>query len=465
MAQAPPQHDAAPLLFGRYRVLEQLGEGRLATVYHATDERLKRPVLVHLLRKDLAAQEPLRQRFRDEIAASARRSHPALLELFDSGEIGSRPFMVTEFVAGRPLSTLGVLSIEDALLYLRQVTSAVTVCQQADVAHPPISSNNVMLVDEGRVKLIESWLIRPEDVPLDLAFYRPPERTRGDGPAPANVVYSLGLLLYELASGQRVITGDDARAVAQAHLSARIPPLAHVRPRLYLPSLQQLLDRATARDPAQRMPNAAAFADALDELRRDVGSDTRILAPSPPRRRGRAHLDDLPPGPQQPALAAQPAAHTDPAPFTLDGDELASALPAREPGLSGAIRRQSARRAVAGWAVALVLLLLVAYGSYVGASFLVDQFFSIRLPSVGLPDVGLPNPFGGKALVVNIEDLNLRDGPGVNTAILRTVRLDTRVEQLEGPVEADGVKWVRVRGEVDGQGFEGWMSLKYLREE
>ncbi|MBC8074701.1 MAG: serine/threonine protein kinase, partial [Chloroflexales bacterium] len=229
MTQAPPQHDAAPLLFGRYRVLEQLGEGRLATVYHATDERLKRPVLVHLLRKDLAAQEPLRQRFRDEIAASARRSHPALLELFDSGEIGGRPFMVTEFVAGRPLSALGVLSIEDALLYLRQVTSAVTVCQQADVAHPPISSNNVMLVDEGRVKLIESWLTRPEDVPLDLAFYRPPERTRGEGPAPANVVYSLGLLLYELASGQRVITGNDARAVAQAHLSARIPPLAHVR--------------------------------------------------------------------------------------------------------------------------------------------------------------------------------------------------------------------------------------------
>jgi hypothetical protein len=454
MTQAPPQSESAPLLFGRYRVREQLGEGRLATVYHATDERLQRPVLVHLLRKDLAAQEPLRQRFRDEIAASARRSHPALLELFDSGEVGGRPFMVTEYVAGRPLSALGVLSIEDALLYLRQVTSAVTVCQAAGVAHPPISSSNVMLVDEGRVKLVESWLVRPEDVPLDLAAYRPPERTRGEGPSPANVVYSLGLLLYELASGRRAISGDDARAVAQVHLSARIPPLAHARPTLYLPSLQQLIDRATARDPAQRLPDAPAFADALDALRREVGSETRPLAPPPPRRRGRLRAEDA-----APADAQQPARRGFTL-FSMRADEVASALPAREPGLSGAIRRQSARRAVTGWVVALLLLLLVAYGSYVGASFLVDQFFSVRLPSIGLP-----SPFGGKALVVNIDDLNLREAAGVNTTILRTVRLGTRVEQLEGPVEADGVEWVRVRGEVDGQEFEGWMSLRYLREE
>lgn len=459
MTQAPTQPDAAPLLFGRYRVLEQLGEGRLAAVYQATDERLRRAVLVHLLRKDLAAQEPLRQRFRDEIAASARRSHPALLELFDSGEVGGRPFMVTEFVAGRPLSALGVLSIEDALLYLRQVTSAVMVCQGAGVAHPPISSSNVMLVDEGRVKLVESWLLRPEAVPLDLASYRPPERTRGAEPAPSNVVYSLGLLLYELASGRRAVTGDDPRAVAQAHLSARIPPLVYARPTLYLPSLQQLIERATARDPAQRLPDAAAFADALDALRRDVGSDTRPLAP-PPRRRSRALADTQQPTlAQRPAVAQQQPAPLFPAPAALGTSELARALPTREPGLSGAIRRQSARRSLAGWVVALVLLLLVAYGSYVGASFLVDQFFAVRLPAIGLPFGG------GPMLVVNEQDLNLRDAPGVSTTVLRTVRLGTRVEQLEGPAEADGVQWVRVRGEVDGETFEGWMSLKYLKEE
>jgi serine/threonine protein kinase len=454
MTQAPAQSESAPLLFGRYRVREQLGEGRLATVYHATDERLQRPVLVHLLRKDLAGQEPLRQRFREEIAASARRSHPALLELFDSGEVAGRPFMVTEYVAGRPLRALGVLAIEDALLYLRQVTSAVMVCQAAGVAYPPISSSNVMLVDEGRVKLVESWRVRPEEVPLDLAAYRPPERTRGDGPSPANVVYSLGLLLYELASGRRAISGDDARAVAQAHLSARISPLAHARPTLYLPSLQQLIDRATARDPAQRLPDAAAFSDALDALRRDIGSDTRPLAPPPPRRRSRLQ----PPDAEAAEAAQRPRRGL--TLFSMRAEEVASALPEREPGLSGAIRRQSARRSVTGWVVALVLLLLVAYGSYVGASFLVDQFFSVRLPAIGLP-----GSFGGKALVVNIEDLNLRDGAGVNTTVMRTVPLGTRVEQLEGPVDVDGVPWVRVRGEAGGEAFEGWMSLKYLREE
>src|SRR5215207_11148768 len=92
-----------PLLHGRYRIEEQLGAGRLAVVYRAYDERLQRRVLVHLLRKELLAQEPLRQRFIREAHDGARRSYPSLLEVFDSGEIAGRPYMVTEYVAGRTL--------------------------------------------------------------------------------------------------------------------------------------------------------------------------------------------------------------------------------------------------------------------------------------------------------------------------------------------------------------------------
>ncbi len=104
-----------PILHGRYRIEEQLGIGRLAVVYRAYDERLQRRVLVHLLRKELADQEPLRQRFIREAHDSARRSHPSLLEVFDSGEVGGRSYMVTEYVAGRSLRELGALSL--CLLY------------------------------------------------------------------------------------------------------------------------------------------------------------------------------------------------------------------------------------------------------------------------------------------------------------------------------------------------------------
>ena len=138
MTQTTPTSN--PILHGRYRIEEQLGIGRLAVVYRAYDARLQRRVLVHLLRKELADQEPLRQRFIHEAYDSARRSHPSLLEVFDSGEVGGRPYMVTEYVAGRALRELGALSLEQALLYFRQVVGAVAVCQLAGVPHPPISS-------------------------------------------------------------------------------------------------------------------------------------------------------------------------------------------------------------------------------------------------------------------------------------------------------------------------------------
>ncbi|HWQ11942.1 MAG TPA: protein kinase, partial [Roseiflexaceae bacterium] len=131
----PATPTSSPVLHGRYRIEEQLGAWRLAVVYRAYDERLQRPVLVHLFRRDLLGQEPLRQRFVQEAQNSARRSHPSLLDVFDSGEVGGRPFMITEYVSGRTLREIGALSLEEALLYFRQVVGAVAACQEAGVPH------------------------------------------------------------------------------------------------------------------------------------------------------------------------------------------------------------------------------------------------------------------------------------------------------------------------------------------
>ena len=248
-----------PLLHGRYRIEEQLGAGRLAVVYRAYDQRLQRQVLVHMLRKELLGQEALRQRFIQESHSNARRSHQSLLEIFDSGEIAGRPYMITEYVAGRTLRELGALSLEEALLYFRQLVGAVAVAQAAGVPHPPITSNNVILVEDGHVELLENWRTPAADAALEAACYRAPERTAGGPASTAAAVYALGLLLIEMLTGRRVVRGDDPRTVAQAHLSTQIPALSHIRPLLYSPALDELIQRATARDPAQRLADAAAL--------------------------------------------------------------------------------------------------------------------------------------------------------------------------------------------------------------
>uniref|UniRef100_UPI0004DF11B2 serine/threonine protein kinase n=1 Tax=Chloroflexus sp. MS-G TaxID=1521187 RepID=UPI0004DF11B2 len=226
-----------PVIFDRYQVHEALGESRLAVVYKATDLRLQRPVLVHLLRKALLNNEQKRQQFLSEAAQSARRSHPVFLEVFDSGESNGRPFLITEAVDGRPLYGIGALSVAQALSIVRQVADAVALCQRHRSAelpvglyHPPISSANLLLVGDGQVKLVESWLLPLPLVPADLAHYRAPELSTGQGLQPASVVYALGILLFELITGQRPMHGDDAQTTALAHLTQTVPPLVRVRP-------------------------------------------------------------------------------------------------------------------------------------------------------------------------------------------------------------------------------------------
>lgn len=266
-----------PLLFGRYRLLEKLGDGRLASVYRAFDERLHRQVLLHVLRKELIGQSRLHQRFLDEINANAQISHSALLEVFDSGEVNQRPFMVTEYVSGNILYGSGALVPARAAECMRQIASAVAMCQLRGLPHPPISSRNVLLIGESRVELIESWMIPPETAALDFAFYRAPEITAGSPPMPSSVVYSLGLLLYEMLTGKRAVQGASAQELAAAHTMLQLPPLAESNPALHLPAIDELLWKATQHSPERRTADAASFADALEVVWRKHSSETHRL--------------------------------------------------------------------------------------------------------------------------------------------------------------------------------------------
>lgn len=489
MANPPVTPAAPPVLFGRYRVHEHLGDTRLAAIYTATDERLQRRVMLALLRKDLTGQERAVQRFQAEIGASARRSHPALLEVFDSGDVSGRPFMIAEYANGRSLRSLGVLTLDQALLYVRQVAGAIAACQAAasdaeplGLYHPPISSSNVILVDEGQVKLLDSWNLNNAEALYDQAHYRAPELSQGNPATRATPVYALGVLLYELLTGVRPISGADARSVALAHLSTRLPPLTHARPTLYVPSVEALIRRATARFPDQRFPDAAAFVAELDLLWQTLASETRRLAPAAART-----LEDERPS-VRPARSNAAQAAPPERPSGLTG--LSRYLPQSQAGpqpIDPRQRRQhSVARSIMGLLLMLSLLVIVVGIGYVAATSLVPNLSNVQLPALpsfpdrpnlpNIPTASVDGPLGwlggllgnDQVYIVNIaEGLNLRSTPDASddSNILVVVPNNTPVRYLEGPVDNGDIAWMRVQTLVNGQAYEGWVSQRFLRRQ
>lgn len=470
MTQAPST--SAPILHGRYRIEEQLGAGRLAVVYRAYDERLQRLVLVHMLRKELVDQEALRQRFIQEAHDSARCSHQSLLEVFDSGEVARRPYMITEYVTGRILRELGALSPEEALLYFRQVVGAVAACQAAQVSHPPITSSNIFLVDDGHVELAESWIMPPSDVALDIAHYRAPERFAGGPATPAATVYALGLLLFEMLAGRRAISADTPQALAQAHRTMRIPALSSIRPSLYSTSLERLIQRATAQQPDQRPPNAAALGQELDELRREVVADTQRLSAPPIRPTSLRERINRSTG----AFIAPPPRRSLPSPALSHGGV---PLDADEQHRTRA--DENRRRSLFGIAIMLTLLVVVACGTYYGASLAISKLTNITLPRPSLeipalPDLGIALPDwltgivsgGGEVLIVSgvpDEGLNLRNAPGLQTQVIGLLPNGAHLRKVDGPQVVDNVPWVLVRAKLDDREVEGWVSAHFVRSE
>ncbi|PDV97480.1 serine/threonine protein kinase [Candidatus Chloroploca asiatica] len=461
MTDEPATPSSNPLLFGRYRVQTQLGTTRLAAVYDATDERLQRRVLLHLLQKHLVGQELLRTRFITQINQMAACSQPTLLEVFDRGEVGGRPFMVTEYCTGRALYGLGLLGVEQALRFMRQISAAVVICQAQRSAerptglyHPPISSRNVLIVDEQRVKLVENWRTPHEELKRDQAHYRAPELSEGLPDNPSTAVYALGILLYEMLTGERPITGTDAHTIALAHQRAQLPPLSRIRPSLYLPSVERLLARATARMPEQRFPDVESFAHELEAVWRDLSAATyRMKRATPPN-----------PMPRQPAPSTTPADQSN-QPVARPPRSKRTRQPptAQVRHNQNQFRQQNRRRNLVGWLVIMALLTLVVLGSYFGVRALFERWNVT--PS--LPDLSLPQWWPENEIYIVTIDagLNLRRTPDANTTtnVIAVIPKGTLVRKLEGPRQAGNDTWLRVRVELEGGQREGWVSLAYLQ--
>lgn len=266
---------AARILGGRYRLEERVAAGGMGTVFAAVDERLDRRVAVKVLKPELASDPRFVERFRREARAAGALSHPNVATVFDFGEDGDEPFIVMELIEGRDLARVlreeGPLPPDRARRIAAQMCAALAHAHAAGLVHRDVKPANVILGDADRVKVTdfgiaraagESTLTATGSV-LGSAHYMSPEQTRGAPVTPAADVYSTGIVLYEMLTSSLPFTGESALAVAMRHVSDDVPApsaLNHDVPA----DLDEVVRRATAREPAQRWGGAAEMGAALE---------------------------------------------------------------------------------------------------------------------------------------------------------------------------------------------------------
>jgi serine/threonine protein kinase, bacterial len=266
------------LLDGRYRVEAKIATGGTSTVYRGLDVRLDRPVALKVMDSRYAGDQQFLTRFQLEARAVARLKDPGLVAVYDQGTDARHPFLVMELIEGGTLRELlaerGPMPPHAVAAVLRPVLGGLATAHRAGLVHRDVKPENVLISDDGVVKIADFGLVRAvaaagitsASVILGTAAYLSPEQVRDGNATARSDVYAVGIMAYELLTGQTPFSGDSALSVAYQRLDTDVPPPGTVIdgvPRQF----DKLVGRATARDPADR------YADA-----HDMGAELEAIA-------------------------------------------------------------------------------------------------------------------------------------------------------------------------------------------
>ena len=265
---------------GRYVVDRPIARGGMATVYRCVDRRLGREVAAKVMHEQYVHDEVFRERFRREARAMAQLSHPNLVNVYDFSASGDEVFLVMELITGGTLRELlaerGPMPPHAAAAVMRGMLTGLAVAHEKGMVHRDIKPDNVLIDASSRVKLSDFGLVRATaettqstDQIVGTVAYLSPEQVNGSPTTAASDVYSAGIVLFELLTGQTPFDGDTPLAHAYARLRSDAPApstlIAGV-PKLF----DELVATATSRNPADRFHDAADFLAALDDVCREL---------------------------------------------------------------------------------------------------------------------------------------------------------------------------------------------------
>ena len=379
------------LLDGRYRVEDRIATGGMSTVYRGLDVRLDRPVALKVMDARYANDSQFLTRFQREARAVARLKDPGLVAVYDQGLDAAHPFLVMELVEGGTLRELlrerGPMPPHAAAAVLRPVLGGLAVAHRAGLVHRDIKPENVLISDDGEVKLADFGLVRAmaeagitsTSVILGTAAYLSPEQVSSGAADPRSDVYAVGILAYELITGATPFSGDNPLAVAYLRMDHDVPhPSSAISG--VPPQFDEFVARATARNPDDRYTDAGEMAEDLDAIAAELALPKfRVPAPknSAQHAAATAHHSRLA---EAPTTAHRQAVKNptrqlvrepedwQPAPDAVVDDDEYDQAPRQFAGIDindFVWARQRARRAVAFWVLAVLILTgLLAAGAW-----------------------------------------------------------------------------------------------------
>ncbi len=367
------------MLDGRYRVATKIATGGTSTVYRGLDTRLDRPVALKVMDSRYAGDAQFLTRFQLEARSVARLKDPGLVAVYDQGLDARHPFLVMELVEGGTLRELlaerGPMPPHAVAAVLRPVLGGLAAAHRAGLVHRDVKPENVLISEAGEVKIVDFGLVRAvaeagstsTSVILGTVAYLSPEQVKDGNASPRSDVYAVGIVAYELLTGQTPFSGDTSLSVAYQRLDTDVPPPGSVISGVPA-QFDELVERATARDPAGRYADAQEMGAELDAIADTLRlPDFRVPTPrnSAQRRSAAAHgsrltedqnrTTDL----RQPP-AARPPVHRPTRQLTRDSRDVSAESPSAAQQFAGidliefAFERERSRRVMLIW-IAIVL--------------------------------------------------------------------------------------------------------------